>query len=206
MEKTPAVTALIAAYRTLSAGEQDELAARVEQHRAQRDAGSRSEGERMLASMLLIAERAGWPLSPDAYRSGYAALRAEGADIEPIHRVIRHFGSWRLSKEAVTLAEITTVRRIEARFASRKLGKIWRYTEQTLRETLQRAIADHGRVVTVAEFAHWRERQLELARAAGEDFHLPSANPYRKRWKTWPQTLAHFGYDGEAATGRFAQR
>ena len=50
----------------------------------------------------------------------------------------------------------------------------------------------------MAEFEWWRDRVLELVRAQGNDtLHLPSATPYRKRWKTWEDALVHFGYSRE---------
>jgi hypothetical protein len=47
----------------------------------------------------------------------------------------------------------------------------------------------------VAEFEWWRDRELELARAQGNDaLHLPTASRYRKRWKNWEGALLHFGH------------
>jgi len=58
----------------------------------------------------------------------------------------------------------------------------------------------------VPEFEHWRERELELARAEGNDtLQLPSATPYRRRWKTWEGALLHFGYTPEEAAQRYQQ-
>jgi hypothetical protein len=53
-------------------------------------------------------------------------------------------------------------------------------------------------VPQVAEFERWRDLELELARAQGNDgLHLPTTNPYRKRWRTWEGALLHFGYSQE---------
>jgi hypothetical protein len=59
----------------------------------------------------------------------------------------------------------------------------------------------------VAEFEWWRERELELARAQGDDaLHLPSPTPYRKRWETWEGALLHFGYTADEIAERLEQR
>ena len=71
-----------------------------------------------------------------------AAVVSAGAPpsvpIEETNQVICHFGSWRRAREALDLSATTTARKIEARFRARRLGKVWRYTEDTLRETLVR--------------------------------------------------------------------
>ncbi len=107
----------------------------------------------------------------------------------------RHFGSWRRAKEALDLSETTTARRIEARFRFRRMGKVWRYSEDVMRETLVRCAEHYGRPPLVAEFEWWRDRELELARAEGNDaLHLPSPSQYRRRWGSWEAALLHFGY------------
>lgn len=55
----------------------------------------------------------------------------------------------------------------------------------------------------VAEFDWWRQRELELALAQGDDAkHLPSATPYRRRYETWEQALLHFGYTSDEVAER----
>jgi hypothetical protein len=94
-------------------------------------------------------------------------------------------------------------RSIEARFAKRRLGKVWRYTEKTLGEVLRRAMSDTGRICQLAEFEHWRQRDLELARAPGEELHLPSAGPYGRRYGgTWKKALLHFGFTPDEVAER----
>jgi hypothetical protein len=111
---------------------------------------------------------------------------------------MRHFGTWRRASEALELSEVTTSRRIQARFDYRRVGKIWKYTGETLRDTLARCTEHYGHVPQVAEFEWWRDRQLELARDRGDDdLHLPSPTPYRKRWGNWEGALLHFGYSRE---------
>jgi len=47
-----------------------------------------------------------------------------------------------------------------------------------LRETIAACVAYYGHVPQVAEFAWWRDRELEKAQAEGNDaLHLPSATP-----------------------------
>jgi hypothetical protein len=86
------------------------------------------------------------------------------------------------------------------------MGKVWRYTDDTLRETLARCVEHYGRPPLVAEFDWWRQRELELAAAQGNpDLHRPSPTPYRKRWKTWEGALLHFGYTPEQTAERHEQ-
>lgn len=55
----------------------------------------------------------------------------------------------------------------------------------------------------VAEFEHWRHRELELARAQGDDaLHLPSAGPYRRRYGSWEQALLKLGYTSDEVAER----
>lgn len=138
----------------------------------------------------------------DDYARSVAELRAEGVEIAPRSQVIRHFDSWEGAKEALTMwqspSKMTTARRIEARFKARRMGKVWRYTPETLAATMAHCVADHGRPPRVAEYDWWRRQQLELAHATGDPFaHLPSANPYRKRWRTWDAALVALGYSPE---------
>jgi hypothetical protein len=131
---------------------------------------------------------------------------AAGEHVEGFMRVSRHFGSWRRAKEALALSEVTTARRIEARFRYRRVGKVWRFTEDTLRETLASCVEHYGRPPMVAEFEWWRDRELELARAEGNDAaHLPSPSPYRRRWGTWEAALLHFGYTPDQVAERLEQ-
>jgi len=68
---------------------------------------------------------------------------------------------------------------------------------------LARCVAHYGRPTQVAEFDWWRERELELARAQGDDaLHLPSSTPYRRRWKRWEHALRACGYSPEEAATR----
>ncbi len=145
--------------------------------------------------MRAVAAYVGHLPSVDEYKQAVEELCAGGEHIESFTRVSRHFGSWRRAKEALDLSETTTARRIEARFRFRRMGKVWRYSEDVMRETLVRCAEHYGRPPLVAEFEWWRDRELELARAEGNDaLHLPSPSPYRRRWGSWEAALLHFGY------------
>jgi hypothetical protein len=108
--------------------------------------------------------------------------------------------------EALELSESTTAGRIQGRFAARKVGKVWRYSPERLREVLLQAAAHWGRPPSVAEYDWWRERELELLRAAGDpDAHLPSTSPYRRRYGTWEGALLHHGYTADEVALRLEQ-
>ena len=129
-------------------------------------------------------------------------MRESGEEIAELNTVIRYFSTWRAAKEALELSAVTTPRKIEARFRARLVGKVHRYREDTLRETLQRCAADLGHVPLVIEFEHWRQREIELAKAQGNDLFLPSDSPYRRRWQSWEAALLHFGFTPEAIAER----
>jgi DNA-directed RNA polymerase beta subunit len=199
-----AVEILVIAYQALSPLEQDEVLARLQDTRLHRQAGELTQTERMLASLQRVRELVGHSPTVEEYRQ---AIREEiengGPGLEPLSRVIRHFGTWRMAKEALELNESKTARRIEAMFANRRVGRVHKYTEATLRETLQRCANDLGRVPQTNEFKRWREREIEIARAEGKKgFHLPGAGPYRRRYGTWAKTLERFGFTAEQIAAR----
>lgn len=198
---TTAVGLMITAFEALASWEQMEVLKRLTELRLRSEADDLSEAERILASLQRVAELAGKEpidLTSEDYRVAIKAeIEAGMASIEPLSQVMRYFGTWRLAKEALLLSgspeQPNQARRIEARFASRRLGRTWRYSEQELRDTLQRCANDLGKPPEVREFKAWRRRELELARAQG-DHHkcLPSINSYRRRHSLWRETLAHF--------------
>lgn len=201
---TTAVDLIAAMFAHVSADEQDAAFERVNQIRLRRLAGEESDTARLIRSVLRVAEAIGHDPSVDEYRAEQPKLLAAGEDVAPASQLLRHFGSWRTVREALELSEVTTPRRIQARFDSRRLGKVWRYTEASLGEALARCVEHYGRPPQVAEFTWWRDRELELARAQGNDtIHIPSATPYRKRWKTWEAALLHFGYTSTEIEQRF---
>lgn len=203
---TTAADVLLVLFQHLTRDEQDDVYERLTDHRARVASGEQSITGQMITSMRRVAEHVGDELSPDLYRAAYRELRDAGEDVEEFSRVVRHFGSWRRAKEALALSETTTVRKIEARFRFRRVGKVWRYTEQTLRETLADCVEHYGRPPMVAEFEWWRQRELELAAAQGNDaMHLPSPTPYRRQWGCWEDALRHFGYTPEQTELRHEQ-
>jgi hypothetical protein len=98
---------------------------------------------------------------------------------------------------------VTTSAKIEARFRGRLVGKVHRYREDSLREAIEKCARDLGRVPLVIEFEHWRQREMELAKAQGQELFLPSDSPYRRRWGSWDEALLHFGFTPEAIKERF---
>jgi hypothetical protein len=203
-ETTSAVDALSAAIQALLPAEQDVLEERLLTLRVARESRSASRAGEAVSSMQVVSRRLGRVPTIGEYKVIRASLAGDGIEVLAVHQLIRFFGSWRAAKEAVSLAEVSTARRIETQFRNRRLGKIWRYTDEALGEALSRCASELGRAPQVAEFSWWRQRELELARARGDDWlHLPSPVPYRNRWGSWEKALEHFGYDREAATRRF---
>jgi hypothetical protein len=200
---TPAPALLLAAFRALGTDEQEQAFTLIGDERLRRLAGEESEFGQVISSLRRAAEVLGEAPGIEDYKRVRRELEANGEQLQPSSRILRHFdGSWHLAREAISLAETNSARRIEARFAKRRLGKVWRYTDATLRETVARCVTDIGHVPQVAEFEHWRQREIELARARGKELHLPSPTPYRRRWGSWEKALRGFGYSENEITGR----
>lgn len=195
---------LLVAYCALTDDERDEAFERLCQLRVADAAEGDSDMERFLSSLTVVAEEVGRVPTVTDYKEAQARLAAAGRAVEPFTRVYAFFGgSWPRAREALELSDGTTPRRIEARFRSRQLGKVWRYTDDTLREVLLRAAEHWGRPPSVAEFEWWREHELRRAQATGDgEMQLPSASPYRKRWGGWEQALLHFGFAPEEVAQR----
>lgn len=203
---TSAPEVLLAAFLAMEDGDQVLFLDRAAGARALVSAGGRSEAEIFIGELRRAAEEAGVTaenLTVDLYRAATTSIRLRGEEHAPVSQVIKFFGSWSLSKEALTLARVTTARRIEARFEYRKLGKVWKYTEETLALWMAKAVEAHGRPPQVAEYEWWREKELALAKARNDDtLHIPSPQPFRKRWKTWAGALTALGYDPAAIDSR----
>jgi hypothetical protein len=203
---TSGVELLIAAFRVLDHAEQTRAlrACHSVWIKAEEEAGS--ETGRLLASLKRAAEMLGRAPGIDDYRRIRLELAKDGEELAPVSRITKHFnGSWHIATEALDLSQVSTPRQIEERFRKRRLGKVWRYSEETLGQTLARAVEDIGHIPRVAEFDWWRQRQIELGVAQGQDVHLPSATPYRRLWGSWEQALLHFGY-GAAEVAKRLER
>jgi hypothetical protein len=190
-------------FAALSEPEQEAAFAELSEFRIRRLASTATQAESIISSLAQAALLAkGEPTVAD-YKAARLHLEQQGVELVPVSQVIRHYGSWEAAKEALRLSANSTAGAIDARFRRRRLGKVWRYTEATLRETLARCVADYGHVPQVAEFAWWRDRELELAHRRGDDAaHLPSATPYRRRYGTWEQALLQFDYTPDQVAER----
>lgn len=189
---------VVAAFRSLDLVDQREAARRINDVLALAQSEGKSEADFHLAQLRKAADEMGVDpvdLTADLYRTATATIRARGEEHLAFRTVTEFFGSWSRCKEALGLSETTTAKRIEARFNERKLGKIWRYSDETLAHWISKAVEEFGRVPQVAEFTWWRERELSLAKARQDDtLHIPSPTPYRKRWKTWDAAMLALGY------------
>ncbi len=205
---TSAVEALLVIHAALSPEEQEEAFAALRARRVEAQDGAEREMETYLRSLRRVAQVVGHAPGVAEYKEVAAVLREEGEDVEPFSRMYRYFGrSWSLAQEALELSGETTSKAIEARFVHRRLGKPVRYSEDELREALAACVAHFGRVPNTREYAWWRERQLELARAQGRERpHLPSEGPFRERWGGWVGGMLHFGYTPDAIAHRLARR
>ena len=90
----------------------------------------------------------------DDYRRASQRLREEGEDVQLFSRLYLFFGhSWPRAREALKLSGETSTSHLEARLRSRRLGRINRYTEDTLRATLAQAVEHYKRPPSTAEFS-----------------------------------------------------
>ncbi len=144
MPGTSAIDIVMGSIALLDESEQEEVLARLTQRRLERQTEDDSETARMVRSLRSVADELGHTPTVTEYREAERRRRGTEEALEETSRVIRHFGSWRVAKEALDLSESSSVRKIDARFAARRLGKVWAYTEDTLRETLERCVAYYG--------------------------------------------------------------
>lgn len=205
---TSGVEALSILYAALTPEEQEEAFAQLRERRMDALGDAEREMESHVRSLRRVAEAIGHAPGVTEYKEVSQALIADGEDLEPFSRLYRYFGkSWGRALEALELSGETSTKAIEARFAHRRLGKPVRYSEDELREALAACVEHFGRVPNTQEYAWWRERQLELARAQGKERpHLPTEGPFRERWGGWEPALLHFGYTPDAIAHRLARR
>jgi hypothetical protein len=190
-------------FNALPAEEQEEAFDRLAELRLERLAKSRDERDIMVASLARAAEFYGPALTIADYKLARSEFGDRGVELAPVSQIIDFYRSWRAARDALGLYYEKSPRAIEARFKKRRLEKIWRYSEEALCRTLADCVAHHGHVPQVAEFDWWRQRELELARQAGDDAkHLPSPTPYRRRYGTWERALLHFGYTPDQVAER----
>ena len=197
MSETASADLLAILFQALQPNEQDAVFARLKELRLLRLAGEGTEMERFIHALRRVQEEVDGEISVGDYRAVQPRLVAAGEKIPPIGQVIKHFGSWKRAKDALLMSEDETASMIDARFRLRRVGKVHRYREETLRETLKRCADYLGHVPLVVEFGLWRDRELELAKSQGQDISLPSSGPYRSRYGTWARALLHFGFSQE---------
>lgn len=201
-----AVEAIAIVFQALDPAAQDEALVRLAEARASRGAQDDSEMARHLRSLARVRQVVGHPPTVGEYKDVSARLIAAGEDVETFSRLYRYFNySWPRATEAQALAETTTAQRIDARFRFRQVGKVWRFTEDALRDALAQATAHYGRPPLVAEYDWWRRRELEKAKATGNlGLHLPSASPFRRRWGSWEAALLTLGYTPDQVAERLS--
>jgi hypothetical protein len=141
---TPATDALLILFAALEEAEQLEVAERIATIRAISAVSQESASAPFIRSLRRVAEFIGHEPMVDEYKDACALLREGGEDIKGFSTIVRHFGTWRWAKEAMDLSKLTSIRNVEARFRHRRVNKIWRFSEETLRETLARVVAYYG--------------------------------------------------------------
>lgn len=196
MSNTSGVDVLLASFHALTPDEQQEALGVCQESWLRSIEAGRSQATDILRSLKRVADELGETPGIEDYKRVRKEL--DDPEVLPSSQILRFFqGSWHRAREALDLSEVETPRRIQAQFAKRRLGKIWKYTDQTLRDTLRRAADEIGHAPQVAESNWWRERQIELAKSKGEDIHLPSPTPYRNRFGTWEDALLRYGFGRE---------
>lgn len=201
MSGTPAPEIVAIAFQALNPAEQDEAYTKIKELHLRRLAGTDAEISRYINAIAAVQERVDGELSCDDYRDWSPKLRQEGLDVPPFSELRRYFGSWSRAKSAFLMADDETPLKIDARFRARRVGKVHRYRDSVLEETIKRAAEYIGHPPLLTEFEVWRQRELELAKARGEEICLPSPSAYRNRYHTWEKALLHFGFSQEDIDG-----
>lgn len=170
MGATRGVDLILVSFQALGQEEQAESLQLMHEHHLQLVVEQEGEEAQLIQSLKRAAEHTGAdPLGVNDYRRAAKELRKQEEELSPLSRQVRRWGSWRQAREALQLSGYSAARAIVARFAKGRLDKIWRYTEASLAGAMARCVADLGHVPQVAEYEHWRARELELARAQGDD-------------------------------------
>lgn len=194
MAATSGAELVAVAFASLAVAEQEEAFARIVDVRLTRISLEEDERAIYIGALRQVAEATAGDLSPDRYRATQRHLATHGTELPDFNRICRYFGSWRLAKEAVGLAETTTTDKIEARFRSRLVGRQRTFTLAETEAALRRCASELGRVPLVAEYEEWRLKELALARTRGDVGRIPSASVYRRRHATWEAALLACGY------------
>lgn len=197
MRSTSGVDVLVAAFAALVAEEQEEAYARFVDVRLARLAAAGGETAVYIGALRKVADLAGVELTPDVYRSARCELVARGEDIPGLSRLIRHFETWALAKEALALSDVMPAQTIEARFRARVEGARRHFTAADMAAALGRCVADVGRVPLLSEYDAWRQKELALMRARGEYARVPSTAAFRRRYGGWAQVLLAHGHSTE---------
>jgi hypothetical protein len=96
---TSAVDIAVVMFQSLPDDEQEDLYQRLAGLRARRPAGRRDRA--VIISLRLVADHvAGSP--SDGLQARLPRLRDDGVEVQEFNRVVRHFGFWRLAKEALS--------------------------------------------------------------------------------------------------------
>ncbi len=205
---TSSVDLVLVAYNALESREQEMLFDRLSQLRLEKIAGGDGETARHIASLRKIAAQVGrTDLSVDAYRDAYRKLTAAGdQDVIELNKLIRFFGRWSKAKEALDLSTTNTPLKIEARFRARIAGRPRQFREEELRQALRDCAREIGRPPLSEEYRKWRQKEIELAKARGEDAWLPGYSAYYRRFRSWEKALIHYGFDRGEVYARLERR
>ena len=85
------------------------------------------------------------------------------------------------------------------------MGKVWRYSEDVLGETLKRCAEYYRRPPLVAEFACGATASSNSLPEGNNALHLPSGEPVPAVVETWEAALLHFGYTPDQVAERLEQ-
>lgn len=205
---TSLIDLLLVAYSALEEEEQEQLFARLGEIRVRAQAAGDGETARHIASLRRVAEHVGrTDLSVDEYRDAYKQLKAEGdEEVIELNKLIRFFGRWSRAKEALDLSATNTPLKIEARFRARIAGRPRQFREDELCRALHDCAAEFGRPPLSEEYRKWRQKEIDLAKARGEDAWLPGYAAYYRRFKSWEKALIHFGFDRDEVYARLERR
>lgn len=196
---TSPIDVLLAAYNALSPGEREALFKRLSELRLRAVAAGEGETARHIASLRHVAQHLGkTDFSVDEYREAYKQLRTAGDEsVIELNKLIRFFGRWSLAKEALDLSAINTAVKIEARFRARVAGRPRQFNEHQMRDALHDCARELGRTPLSEEYRKWRQKEIDLASARGDEAWLPSYNAYYRRFSSWEAALVHYGFDLE---------